>query len=146
MKITNTKNKATEYVKKAPLTEKKRNPMIAVKLTDEEAEILDNYIDSLQTVGIRRTRSSFIRQAIFEYIENHSNVPDEEKPDVWKDEPLTTAEASKLYGVPTPTIRSALIKHRFGPREYKKLDNGEWVVTRSGMDRLYKEKRPFEEE
>lgn len=149
MKITNTKEKQEkqaehDYIRSAPLTEKKRNPMIAFKLTPEEAEIMDNFIDSMLTVGIRRTRSSFIRQAIFEFIQRHTKDAEEAKGE-WVDEPMTTNEASKVFNVPVSTIRTAITRKRFGPHEHKKMENGEWIVTRAGMNRIFKNKRSFGE-
>lgn len=143
MNFTNTKEKAKkEYLKKAPLTEKKVSSMISVKLTEDEAEIINNFIESLQTIGIRSTKSNFIRQAIFEYIQRHTKDA-EEVSDEWDDEPMTLNEASKIYDVPVSTIRTAINRKRFGPHEHKKMENGEWVVTKAGMNRIFKNKRPF---
>lgn len=143
MKFTNTKEKAKkEYLKKAPLTEKKVSSMISVKLTEDEAEIINNFIESLQTIGIRSTKSNFIRQAIFEYIQRHTKDAEEVSGE-WDDEPMTLNEASKIYDVPVSTIRTAINRKRFGPHEHKKMENGEWVVTKAGMNRIFKNKRPF---
>lgn len=143
MNFTNTKEKAKkEYLKKAPLTEKKVSSMISVKLTEDEAEIINNFIESLQTIGIRSTKSNFIRQAIFEYIQRHTKDAEEVSGE-WDDEPMTLNEASKIYDVPVSTIRTAINRKRFGPREHKKMENGEWVVTKAGMNRIFKNKRPF---
>lgn len=143
MNFTNTKEKAKkEYLKKAPLTEKKVSSMISVKLTEDEAEILNNFIESLQTIGIRSTKSNFIRQAIFEYIQRHTKDAEEVSGE-WDDEPMTLNEASKIYDVPVSTIRTAINRKRFGPHEHKKMENGEWVVTKAGMNRIFKNKRPF---
>jgi Arc/MetJ-type ribon-helix-helix transcriptional regulator len=143
MNFTNTKEKAKkEYLKKAPLTEKKVSSMISVKLTEDEAEIINNFIESLQTIGIRSTKSNFIRQAIFEYIQRHTKDAEEVSGE-WDDEPMTLNEASKIYDVPVSTIRTAINRKRFGPHEHKKMENGEWVVTKAGMNRIFKNKRPF---
>lgn len=143
MNFTNTKEKAKkEYLKKAPLTEKKVSSMISVKLTEDEAEIINNFIESLQTIGIRSTKSNFIRQAIFEYIQRHTKDAEEISGE-WDDEPMTLNEASKIYDVPVSTIRTAINRKRFGPHEHKKMENGEWVVTKAGMNRIFKNKRPF---
>lgn len=143
MNFTNTKEKAKkEYLKKAPLTEKKVSSMISVKLTENEAEIINNFIESLQTIGIRSTKSNFIRQAIFEYIQRHTKDAEEVSGE-WDDEPMTLNEASKIYDVPVSTIRTAINRKRFGPHEHKKMENGEWVVTKAGMNRIFKNKRPF---
>lgn len=143
MNFTNTKEKAKkEYLKKAPLTEKKVSSMISVKLTEDEAEILNNFIESLQTIGIRSTKSNFIRQAIFEYIQRHTKDAEEVSGE-WDDEPMTLNEASKIYDVPVSTIRTAINRKRFGPHEHKKMENGEWIVTKAGMNRIFKNKRPF---
>lgn len=143
MNFTNTKEKAKkEYLKNAPLTEKKVSSMISVKLTEDEAEIINNFIESLQTIGIRSTKSNFIRQAIFEYIQRHTKDAEEVSGE-WDDEPMTLNEASKIYDVPVSTIRTAINRKRFGPHEHKKMENGEWVVTKAGMNRIFKNKRPF---
>lgn len=143
MNFTNTKEKVKkEYIKKAPLTEKKVSSMISVKLTEDEAEIINNFIESLQTIGIRSTKSNFIRQAIFEYIQRHTKDAEEVSGE-WDDEPMTLNEASKIYDVPVSTIRTAINRKRFGPHEHKKMENGEWVVTKAGMNRIFKNKRPF---
>lgn len=143
MNFTNTKEKAKkEYLKKAPLTEKKVSSMISVKLTEDEAEIINNFIESLQTIGIRSTKSNFIRQAIFEYIQRHTKDAEEVSGE-WDDEPMTLNEASEIYDVPVSTIRTAINRKRFGPHEHKKMENGEWVVTKAGMNRIFKNKRPF---
>ena len=143
MNFTNTKEKAKkEYLKKAPLTEKKVSSMISVKLTEDEAEIINNFIESLQTIGIRSTKSNFIRQAILEYIQRHTKDAEEVSGE-WDDEPMTLNEASKIYDVPVSTIRTAINRKRFGPHEHKKMENGEWVVTKAGMNRIFKNKRPF---
>ena len=144
MKITNTKAKQTEqeYIKGAPLTEKKRKSTFSFILSAEEAEILDNFIESLKTVGIRVTRSNFIRKAIFEYIQRHTKDAEEAK-DEGAAEPMTTNEASKVFDVPISTIRTAITRKRFGPHEHKKMENGEWIVTRAGMNRIFKNKRSF---
>ena len=143
MNFTNPKEKAKkEYLKKAPLTEKKVSSMISVKLTEDEAEIINNFIESLQTIGIRSTKSNFIRQAIFEYIQRHTKDAEEVSGE-WDDEPMTLNEASKIYDVPVSTIRTAINRKRFGPHEHKKMENGEWVVTKAGMNRIFKNKRPF---
>lgn len=143
MNFTNTKEKAKkEYLKKAPLTEKKVSSMISVKLTEDEAEIINNFIESLQTIGIRSTKSNFIRQAIFEYIQRHTKDAEEVSGE-WDDEPMTLNEASKIYDVPVSTIRTAINRKRFGPHEHKKMENGEWVVTKAGMNRIFKNKRPL---
>lgn len=145
MNFTNTKEKVKkEYIKKAPLTEKKVSSMISVKLTEDEAEIINNFIESLQTVGIRSTKSNFIRQAIFEYIQRHTKDA-EEVTGEWDDEPMTLNEASKIYDVPVSTIRTAINRKRFGPHEHKKMENGEWVVTKAGMNRIFKNKKPLSE-
>lgn len=144
MKITNTKAKQTEqeYIKSAPLTEKKRKSTFSFILSAEEAEILENFIESLKTVGIRVTRSNFIRQAIFEYIQHHTKDAEESSGE-WDDEPMTLNEASKVYDIPVSTIRTAINRKRFGPHEYKKMENGEWIVTKAGMNRIFKNKRPL---
>nr|WP_308612407.1 helix-turn-helix domain-containing protein [uncultured Dialister sp.] len=116
--------------------------MISVKLTEDEAEIINNFIESLQTIGIRSTKSNFIRQAIFEYIQRHTKDAEEVSGE-WDDEPMTLNEASKIYDVPVSTIRTAINRKRFGPHEHKKMENGEWVVTKAGMNRIFKNKRPF---
>lgn len=145
MNFTNTKEKVKkEYIKKAPLTEKKVSSMISVKLTEDEAEIINNFIESLQTIGIRSTKSNFIRQAIFEYIQRHTKDA-EEVTGEWDDEPMTLNEASKIYDVPVSTIRTAINRKRFGPHEHKKMENGEWIVTKAGMNRIFKNKRSFGE-
>jgi len=143
MNFTNTKEKVKkEYIKKAPLTEKKVSSMISVKLTEDEAEIINNFIESLQTIGIRSTKSNFIRQAIFEYIQRHTKDAEEVSGE-WDDEPMTLNEASKVYDVPVSTIRTAINRKRFGPHEHKKMENGEWIVTKAGMNRIFKNKRPL---
>lgn len=58
------------------------------------------------------------------------------------DDVLTLNEASKIYGVPTVTIRQACTGQRgtpprFTAEECRKSENV-WLVTRSGMERLYK--------
>lgn len=148
MKITNTKAKQKEqeqkYIKSAPLTEKKQTSTFSFILSNEEAETVNNFIESLKTVGIRRTRSNFIRQAIFEYIQRHEKDAEESLGE-WEDEPMTLNEASRIYDVPVSTIRTAINRKRFGPHEHKKMENGEWIVTKAGMNRIFKNKRSFGE-
>ncbi len=55
---------------------------------------------------------------------------------------MTLGEASKIYGVPPVTIRQACTGQRgtpprFTAEECRKSENV-WLVTRSGMERLYK--------
>lgn len=58
------------------------------------------------------------------------------------DDVLTLNEASKIYGVSPVTVRQACTgQHgtppRFTPEECRKSENV-WLVTRAGMERLYK--------
>lgn len=56
-------------------------------------------------------------------------------------EVLTVNEAAELYGVPQDTLKHACAGHhgfppRFTPEECRKSGRY-WLVTRSGMERLY---------
>ena len=59
-------------------------------------------------------------------------------------EVLTAAEAAKIYGVNPQTIKDACRGVRkwkkFNDDEYRQCSSG-WFVTRSGMDRLFGEKK-----
>lgn len=53
---------------------------------------------------------------------------------------ILAAEATRRWGLGESTIRSAIHRKQFEPDEHKKIGR-DWLVTISGMERLYGEER-----
>lgn len=53
---------------------------------------------------------------------------------------MTAAEAAKLWGLSEGTVRNSCFYKRFNEDECRKSGNT-WLVTLSGMKRLYGEKK-----
>ena len=51
-------------------------------------------------------------------------------------EVITFNEASELWGVPTSTLRSYILRKKFLEGEYRK-SGSMWLITRREMERVY---------